>query len=166
MGAGDTSITANADMKDLLTQFCLIELFTYENNWSAFHQNFRILNSPHRQPLTAIRNQNQTHYWPGPKSYHTINLIFLSHFCYLLMLIPPVWCRHSNWAMNKWIHKLRQGKQASQQDQCALISRAVDLITHFHGLRFVSSYTKSCSLYPARALCSLKCLFVNTTDHH
>lgn len=32
MGAGDTSITANADMKDLLTQFCLIELFTYENN--------------------------------------------------------------------------------------------------------------------------------------
>lgn len=32
IGAGDTTVTANADTKVLLTQFCLIELFTYENN--------------------------------------------------------------------------------------------------------------------------------------
>lgn len=31
-GAGDTIVAANADTKVLLTQFCLIELFTYENN--------------------------------------------------------------------------------------------------------------------------------------
>lgn len=47
IGAGDTIVTANADMKILLTQFSVIELFTYENNRSAFHQNFRVSSSPH-----------------------------------------------------------------------------------------------------------------------
>lgn len=32
MGAGDTIVTADADMKILLTQFCVIELFIYKNN--------------------------------------------------------------------------------------------------------------------------------------
>lgn len=93
IGAGDTTVTANADTKVLLTQFCLIELFTYENNRSAFHQNFGILNSPHRQLcfLIAIRNRNQTHYLTSPKSYYIINLILFSHLCNLLMFIPPVW---------------------------------------------------------------------------
>lgn len=168
MGAGDTIITANAELKVLLTQFCLIELFSYENNRSAFHQNFRILNSPQRQFyfLIAIRNRNQTHYWTGPKSYCIINLILLSHLCYLLMFIPPIWCRHSNLGYEQRIHKSRQGKQASQQYLCALLSWALDLRIHFHGPMFAFSYIKSFSLYPARALCSLKCLFTNTTDHH
>ena len=49
MGAGDTIVTANTDVKVLLTQLLPIEPFTYENNRSFFNQNFRILNSPHRQ---------------------------------------------------------------------------------------------------------------------
>lgn len=49
MGAGDTTVTANGDVKVLLTQLLSVEPLTYENNQLFFNQNFRILNSPHRQ---------------------------------------------------------------------------------------------------------------------
>jgi len=91
LGARDTTVTANTDVKVLLTQPLPIQPFTYENNRSFFNQNFRILNSPHRQLcfLNVISNQNQNHFLTGLRIYYIISLILLNNLHYLLMLMLP-----------------------------------------------------------------------------